>query len=288
MHMIQSIGNKIAIFGAGIMGVGLAHNFAEYGFEVVLVDNKKESINNVAKLLEESYRIQSMLAYPKVSLKEISEKIFTTADITYIKDIHFIVESTTENIDNKANLLKELNNNINENTILAINTSCIPIKKLSSHVRYPDNMLGIHFMNPVPIKSTVEIIKTNLTSEKTLSISIQLLKLIGKSGIVVNDSPGFVINRVFMVTINEAIKTLEENLCNNAKEIDDLFVRCLGHKMGPLMTADLIGLDTISFSLKVLYDEFQNDMYKPANLLQKLVNDGKLGRKVNAGLYNYN
>ena len=287
MTLRNDIEKKVCILGAGIMGVGLAHNFAEHGFEVTLFDKNQKALDNFKSALSESYRLQCLVGHTKASLSEIINKIHVTNEAEHTREASYVVESTTENLSNKIDLLTIMNNYLNEDSIIAINTSCIPIKALNKHIRSPKNMLGIHFMNPVPLKSMVEIIKSDVTSTETIETSIALLKSIGKNGIIVNDSPGFVINRVFMVSINEAIKTLDEGVCHSPREIDDLFINCLGHKMGPLMTADLIGLDTIVNSLEVLYDEYKNDMYKPARMLSKLVNQGYFGKKAGKGFYDY-
>lgn len=287
MNFRKGIERKVHLIGAGVMGTGLAHNFAENDFEVVLIDKSKDVIDGFEVALSKSYKTQCLLSSPKASFEEIWDRISITSDIRVINEAEYIIESTTENIKNKTELLRDLSRLIHDAAIIAINTSCISIRNLSQFIANPSRVLGIHFMNPVPIKHTVEVIKTKFTSQKTLDVSFSLLSLIGKNGIIVNDSPGFVINRVFMVTINEAIKTYEEKLCSSAKEIDDLFTKCLGHKMGPLMTADLIGLDTVLLSLEVLYDEYGKEMYKPSTLLVQLVDAGKIGKKVGLGFYEY-
>lgn len=278
----------IGILGLGTMGIGIAHTFAEYGYPVIAVDNQQAALNKFDELLEQSYKTQCFFEKPKSTLAAIKDRIQKTQDIHFLQDCDYVFDNTTESIENKNKLLADLNKFIKPNCIIAINTSCIPITSLSKYVDCPERMLGMHFMNPVPIKRFVEIIKTKTTSEKTLENIMCLLESIEKSGEIVNDFPGFVINRVFMVTINEAIKVLEEKICQTPNGIDDLFVKCLGHRMGPLMTADLIGLDTILYSLNVLHREFNNNMYLPAKLLVDLVDQGKLGRKSGQGLYNYN
>lgn len=279
---------KVGVIGAGTMGIGVAHVFAEYGFEVIVVDNQPEALDKFDELLGKSYQTQCFLGKPQRSLEAIKANIHKTTDKSLLLSIDYLIDNSTESLEQKQALLSSLNKIIPATCLVIINTSCIPITSLCHYIDNPKRMLGIHFMNPAPIKPFTEIIKTPLTSEHVLNEAKEMLKCIGKSGHVLNDNPGFVINRVFMVTINEAIKVFEEKVSESASHTDDLFVKCLGHRMGPLMTADLIGLDTILHSLNVLNDSFKSEIYKPAQLLVDLVNQGKLGRKSGSGLYEYN
>jgi 3-hydroxybutyryl-CoA dehydrogenase len=170
--------------------------------------------------------------------------------------------------------------------VFAANTSAIPITRIASVTRRASKVLGIHFMNPVPMKTTVEVIRGYHTSDHTIDLAKTLLEQMGKKGIVVNDSPGFVTNRVLMLTINEAICLLQDRVAT-AEEIDTIFRDCFGHKMGPLETADLIGLDTILYSIEALYDSFNDSKYRPCPLLKKMVDAGLYGRKNSRGFYNY-
>lgn len=277
----------VGVLGAGTMGIGVAHVFAEHGYKVIVVDNKQQALFDFDSLLQKSYQAQRLLGQPKSELSEIRNRIVLSNDINLLSDCSYLIENTTESFEHKSELLKKINPILPKTCLIAINTSCIPITSLSQNVDSPERMVGIHFMNPVPMKSFVEIIKTPISSAETLDRVKAMLKSIGKSGKIVRDNPGFVINRVFMVTVNEAIKVYEEKLCDSPNDIDELFSKCLGQKMGPLMTADLIGLDTILFSLNVLYEESKNEMYRPANLLVELVNEGKFGPKTGEGIYQY-
>lgn len=278
---------KVGVLGAGTMGVGIAHVFGEYGYDVIAIDKSPQSLAKFDELLEQSYKVQCFLGKPQSDLQTIKQRIQKSTDLQLLKDCDFLIENTTESEESKTKLLEQLNPILKSDCLIVINTSCIPILSLSKAVDHPERMVGIHFMNPVPVKTFVEIIKTNVLSAEALAKAKAMLQSIGKSGNEVNDHPGFVINRVFMVTINEAIKVFEEKLCQTPHQIDELFVKCLGHRMGPLMTADLIGLDTILYSLNVLQAEFNNAMYVPAKLLADLVAAGSLGRKTGIGLYQY-
>ncbi len=277
----------VGIFGAGTMGIGVAYVFAEHNYNVILIDNQQSVLNKVDELLEQSYKTQCFFGNPKKKLDELKKLIHKSQDISELACCDYLIDNTTESFELKSSLLSQLKIIIKPDCLVVINTSCISIKSLTPFIDYPHRMLGIHFMNPAPIKSFVEIIRTNLTSQETLDRAREMLSSLGKSGVIVEDKTGFVINRVFMVTLNEAIKVFEENLCQTAAHIDELFVKCLGHKMGPLMTADLIGLDTVLHSLNVLYSEFQQEMYLPAKLLVDLVEQGQFGRKTGIGLYQY-
>jgi len=278
---------EIGVLGLGTMGIGLAYTFSNYGYQVIAVDNNPLVLEQFDANLEDSFKTHCLFGKPKCSLDEIKTRITLSSNMSALNQCDFIVENTTELSDQKKILISELTKITKPNCIIAINTSCIPITNLTKHSNFAERVVGIHFMNPVAIKHFVEIIKTEKSIDQTLMDVKNLLLTIDKSGIVVNDHPGFVINRVLMVTINEAIKVFQEKICNKPHEIDELFVKCLGHRMGPLMTADLIGLDTILYSLNVLFEEFNNDMYKPAQLLIDLVKNNQLGRKTKLGIYDY-
>ena len=197
-----------------------------------------------------------------------------------------MVENSTEKWVIKKEIYPQLDAICPEQTVFAANTSCISITRIGSVTNRPDRIVGMHFMNPVPMKPTVEVIRGYHTSEETLATAKQFLAGMNKDGIVVNDSPGFVSNRVLMLTVNEAAFLLHEGV-SNAKDVDDIFKKCFGHKMGPLETADLIGLDTILYSIEVLHESFADSKYRPCPLLQKMVDAGLYGRKSGSGFYTY-
>ena len=218
------------------------------------------------------------------------EEIFSS--ISFISELNengigdFVVENIIENWEEKKKLYLHLSGLVNDKTIISANTSCIPISKIAALMKYPQNIIGTHFMNPVPFKKFVEVIKGKDTSDETVNSTVSFLKTLGKRTVVVNDAPGFVSNRVLMLTINESIKTVEEGIAKPA-DVDKVFKLGFAHAMGPLATADLIGLDTIMYSLNVLYDEFNDPKFKPCQLLVKMVDAGTLGKKTGKGFFDY-
>jgi 3-hydroxybutyryl-CoA dehydrogenase len=222
----------------------------------------------------------------KVDAKEIISLIEFTTDQRLLSEADFVIENVTEKWEIKKQVYEQIDSICPPHCVFAANTSAIPITRIASATRRAPQVLGIHFMNPVPLKSTVEVIRGYHTSEQTLETALALLARMGKTGIVVNDSPGFVSNRVLMLTINEAIFLLQEGVAS-AEDIDTIFKNCFGHKMGPLETGDLIGLDTILYSLEVLYEAFNDSKFRPCPLLKKMVDAGLHGRKSGAGFYKY-
>jgi 3-hydroxybutyryl-CoA dehydrogenase len=197
-----------------------------------------------------------------------------------------VIENVPEKWEIKREVYPRLDALCPERTVFAVNTSCISITRVGGLTRRPERVVGMHFMNPVPLKPMVEVIRGYHTSEETLDTARRLLRQMGKDGIVVNDLPGFVSNRILMLTVNEAIFVLQDGVAT-AEQVDQLFKTCFGHKMGPLETADLIGLDTILYSIEVLYESYSDGKYRPAPLLRKMVDAGLLGRKSGKGFYDY-
>lgn len=279
--------NKIGIIGAGIMGCDLTLDLALHNYEVILNDISKANLDSAKTKIDQQCKLFKMIN-PAANLtpENIFSRISLTTELDELKETDFIVESIIEKWNLKKTLYSELNEILNDKTIVATNTSCIPVSKLAALVKYPGNIIGTHFMNPVPFKKFVEVIKGNNTSEDTLNKTLSFLKTLDKKTVVINDSPGFVSNRVLMMTINESIKTVEEGIAKPA-DVDKIFKLGFSHAMGPLATADLIGLDTIMYSLDVLYQEFNNPMYIPCDLLCKMVEAGTLGKKSGKGFFNY-
>lgn len=280
---------KVGVVGAGVMGVGVAQNLAQTGHEVVLIDVTEERLQEARTEVAQALRMQSFFQKKKEageSHDTILGRIHLTTDYEDLSDVDFVVENTTEKWPIKEKVYRLMDPICPERTVFAVNTSCISITKVGAVTQRPDRIVGMHFMNPVPLKNMTEVIRGHHTSEQTLDIARQFLKGMGKDCIVVNDMPGFVSNRVLMLTINEAIFVVQDQVAS-AEDVDRLFKTCFGHKMGPLETGDLIGLDTILYSLDVLYESYNDSKFRPAPLLKKMVDAGLHGRKSGEGFYNY-
>jgi 3-hydroxybutyryl-CoA dehydrogenase len=279
----------IGVVGAGVMGRGVAQALAQTEHQVILLDISDEILASAKNEIKGNIRVYNLFANKKltISAAEILSNITFSTDYELLADADFVVENATEKWEIKQPIYHKLDAICPQETILAVNTSAIPITRLAGLTKRPTKVLGMHFMNPVPLKPTVEVIRAYHTSEETLAQAYQLLAQMGKNGITVNDSSGFVTNRVMMLTVNEAIFLLQEQVAS-AADIDRLFEQCFGHKMGPLATADLIGLDTVLLSIEVLYENFNDSKYRPCPLLRKMVDAGLYGRKSGQGFYTYN
>lgn len=281
--------HKIGVVGAGVMGRGLAHNFAQYGFAVVIVDKATEELEQIKQTITQNYRLYLLLNKNNknlLSLDKTLDNIKFTTDYNDLADVTYLIENTTEEWETKKEVYSILDRVCPKNTIFAVNTSTIPIANIATLITNPERLIGLHFMNPVPLKKTVEVIRGAQTSLDTIKTSLELLAAIDKQGIVVNDSPGFVINRILMAMINEAIRLVEEKVAT-PEDIDKIFKGCLGHTMGPIETGDLIGLDTILLSLESLYKYYNKEQYQPCSLLKQKVQEGKLGNKSGQGFYTH-
>ena len=279
---------NVAVIGAGVMGTGVAHNMAQYGISTNVVDISQSQLDKCRQMIEANLRLYNFHPQHKKkthSTAEIMENIRFTTELDDIVECDLVIENITEDIEKKNALYTRMNTICGASTVFGVNTSAISITALSKLMRHPENVVGVHFMNPVPLMHTVELIRGVHTAERTLNIFHHLFAQLNKTGIVVNDSPGFVTNRAMMIFVNEAIFMVQEQIAR-AEDIDTLFKTCFGHKMGPLQTADLIGLDTILQSLQVLYESF-NDKYRPSFLLKKMVDAGYLGVKSGQGFYRY-
>ncbi len=279
---------KIAVIGAGTMGNGIAHVFAQSGYEVNLIDVSKSALDRALDTITKN--LMRLLKKEKIdeTIKEQTLKNITTFDNLEegVKGVDLVVEAATENIDLKLNIFKDLSKLTPENVILASNTSSISITTIASVTNRPDKVIGMHFMNPVPIMKLVEIIRGYSTSDETYQTIENLSKKLGKVPVEVNDYPGFVANRILMPMINEAIETLYNGVAGVA-EIDTVMKLGMGHPMGPLQLADFIGLDVCLAILNVMYDGFKNPKYAPNPLLIKMVEAGKYGVKSGEGFYDY-
>lgn len=252
---------NVAVIGAGVMGTGVAHNMAQYGISTNVVDISQSQLDKCRQMIEANLRLYNFHPQHKKkthSTAEIMENIRFTTELDDIVECDLVIENITEDIEKKNALYTRMNTICGASTVFGVNTSAISITALSKLMRHPENVVGVHFMNPVPLMHTVELIRGVHTAERTLNIFHHLFAQLNKTGIVVNDSPGFVTNRAMMIFVNEAIFMVQEQIAR-AEDIDTLFKTCFGHKMGPLQTADLIGLDTILQSLQVLYESFNDD-----------------------------
>lgn len=281
--------DRIGVVGAGTMGTGVSQAFAEAGFAVVLVDVDPAALRRSRDEIAAALRLAPLLrpdAKPVENVDAVLELVEPADDLEALADADYVVENATEKWEVKSAIYPELDRICRDGCRFGVNTSAIPITRVASLTSRPEDVVGVHFMNPAPLKPTVEVIRGLHTSEETIELTRRLLAAIGKDAIVVADSPGFVTNRVMMLMVNEAMFLLHENVAP-AQEIDRLFKECFGHKMGPLETADLIGLDTVLYSLEVLYDELQDPKFRPCPLLRQLVYAGLNGKKGGRGFYRY-
>ena len=279
---------NIAVIGAGTMGNGIAHTFAQFDYKVKLIDISEESLDKGMKTI--SGNLDRMVSKDKISeaTKEATlNNITTFTDIAEgVKEIDLVVEAATENESLKLKIFKQLDENCSAKTILASNTSSISITKIASVVSNPERVIGMHFMNPVPIMKLVEIIRGYNTSDQVTKSIMELSESLNKVPVEANDYPGFVANRILMPMINEAIETFYNNVAG-VKEIDTVMKLGMAHPMGPLQLADFIGLDVCHSILEVMYDGFKNPKYAPCPLLTNMVMAGKLGVKSGEGFYDY-
>ena len=278
---------SIGVIGAGVMGRGVAQNLAQSGFDVVLIDSVETQLLGAKEAISQQIRFQKMFNKGAVAGDPNAlDRIQFTTELAQLSDVGFVIENVVEKWDAKQPIYEEIDTICPDSCVFAANTSAIPITRIASATNRADRVLGIHFMNPVPMKNTVEMIRGFHTSESTLEIAGEVLKRMGKNFVLVKDSPGFVSNRVLMLTVNEAMFLVYEQVAD-AKSVDEIFTSCFGHKMGPLETADLIGLDTILYSLDALYDSFQDPKFRPCPLLKQLVDAGLHGRKTGRGFFEY-
>jgi len=278
----------IGVLGAGIMGVGVAQNLAQSGFGVILIDISRDILDAAKSSIRQNLRLQMLLGKEaaKGSPGEILKRIEFSEDLALLERADYVIENVTEKWEIKRELYNRIDTICPQYCIIAANTSAIPITRIASATNRPSQLIGIHFMNPVPMKKTVEVIRGYHTSEATIETTSRLLAAMGKEWVMVNDAPGFVSNRVLMLTINEAVYLVHDGVAA-PEAIDKIFRDCFGHKMGPLETADLIGLDTILLSIEVLHDSFSDSKYRPCPRLKQMVEAGLLGRKNGKGFYTY-
>ncbi len=279
---------KIAVIGAGTMGNGIAHVFAQNGYHVNLVDISQVSLDKGMATITKN--LDRMIAKEVIDEAKKEGTLANIATYTNVKDgvndTDLVVEAATENLDIKLKIFKDLDEICKPETILATNTSSISITQIGAATKRPEKVIGMHFMNPVPIMKLVEIIRGYSTSNEVTQTIMELSKKLGKIPTEVNDYPGFVANRILMPMINESIETLYNGVAG-VKEIDTVMKLGMAHPMGPLQLADFIGLDVCLSILNVMYDGFKNPKYAPCPLLVNMVMAGKLGVKSGEGFYDY-
>jgi len=279
---------NITIIGAGTMGNGIAHVFAMNGYKVQLVDISKESLEKALATIEKN--LGRMVQKEKITVddqRETLARITTNTDLkAACANADLVVEAATENVDLKLKIFKQIDEAAPEGAILATNTSSISITKIAAITGRPEKVIGMHFMNPVPIMKLVEVIRGYATTDEVNDTIVAISKKLGKVPTEANDYPGFVANRILIPMINEAIYTLHEGVAG-VKEIDTVMKLGMAHPMGPLQLADFIGLDTVLAICRVLHDGFGNPKYAPCPLLVNMVMAGKMGRKSGEGFYTY-
>ena len=279
---------NITIIGAGTMGNGIAHAFAQKNYNVTIVDISNENLDRAIATITKN--LDRMVTKEKITNEE---KINTLKNITTttnfdsgVKESDLVVEAATENIDLKLKIFKDLDSICKDDTILATNTSSISITQIANNTNRKDKVIGMHFMNPVPIMKLVEVIRGKETSDEVTNLIMDLSSKLDKIPVEVNDAPGFVANRILMPMINEAIHTLNENV-SDVEGIDTVMILGMSHPMGPLHLADFIGLDVCLSILEVMYDGFKDEKYKACSLLVDMVNNNTLGIKTGQGFYDY-
>jgi len=277
----------VGVLGAGQMGNGIAHAFAQYGYQVLLYDISAVQLEKALKTIQQNLERQAKKGViDPGSIQPIMDRITLAKAIGDFSACDLVIEAVNENETLKFDLFRQLDETVNKDAILASNTSSISITKIAAVTKRPDKVIGMHFMNPVPIMQLVEVIRGLATSDETFQAIASLVEKLGKVMAVSQDYPGFIVNRILMPMINEAIFALYEGIAT-AEDIDKGMKLGTNHPMGPLALADLIGLDTVLAIITVLYEGFKDPKFRPCPLLVKMVNAGYLGKKSGRGFYTY-
>jgi 3-hydroxybutyryl-CoA dehydrogenase len=282
--------SKVAVIGAGTMGNGIAHVFAQNGWQTLLIDVDAESLKNgLATIKKNTERQITKGTLSPEDQHALLGRITATSSIDILKgvsDVELVVEAATENPEIKFDIFEDLDRLAPQGTILASNTSSISITEIAKQTRRPERVIGMHFMNPVPVMKLVEIVRGRGTGDEVVAKTVEIAKQLGKIPVVVQDAPGFVSNRVLMPMINEAIFCVQDGIAT-PEGVDEVMKLGMNHPIGPLALADLIGLDVCLAIMQVLQDGLDQQKYRPAPLLEKMVAEGRLGRKSGAGFYVY-
>ncbi|HEX4729319.1 MAG TPA: 3-hydroxyacyl-CoA dehydrogenase family protein [Jatrophihabitans sp.] len=278
--------NPIGVVGAGVMGVGVAQNLAQTGHDVILVDVSEQILADALTRIALNCRMSRLTGGPAVDPAEVLARISTSVGAEALAEVDYVIENVPEDWEIKREVFAALDAACKPDTVFIVNTSAIPITRVGAITGRPERVIGVHFMNPVPMKPAVELIPGVHTSAETVERTRELLAAMGKHAVDVKDSCGFISNRLSHVFMNEAAYLVYEGVAS-AEAVDEVFRSCFGHPMGPLETADLIGVDTVLDSIEVIYQHYRDSKYRPCPLLMQMVDAGLHGRKTGRGFYDY-
>lgn len=288
---MNKILSNIGVIGAGNIGTSVAVDLVLHDYRITLADISERQLNAALQKMEQELKFAIMVQRKGNGpsgrdIGQMLSRVRLSTDLEDVSDCDFVIENVSEEWAVKEKVYRRLDVVCPAEVCFGVNTSCISIARVAGVTRRPDRIIGVHFMNPSYMKSTVEVMRASCTSEATLEETKGFLRTLGKEGIVVNDAPGFVSNRISHLFMNEAAYVFQDNVAS-ARDIDDVFVKCFSHRMGPLETADLIGIDTVMKSLDVLYESYGDPKFNCCPLIRQMVQEGKLGRKTGKGFYDY-